>query len=320
MMNQTWRTGKTTSLMFSSDDGFILVIVLIIIAVLFPAILIFNSKTLLNVTQAINFRDNVQATRLARSGVEGAMGLLKADDPAYDSKKDTWAMDFPQLSVGDGMLYVKIVDEDSKININQLIKPNGIDVDPYVENRLRLLITRLGGKPEVVDALIDWMDADSEIKGSAGAEDEYYKAMGMSPKNSPIDSLDELFMIKGFDKDLLVDKGLKYYITVMPTDGKINVNTAPKEVLYDISDRLREGLVEEIIRYREEKEYKTVDEVVNTIGIDAATAGVLKQYIKVNSTYFTVLSRYKIGNIVKHVEAVLRRQGKSVSVISWREF
>ncbi|MCX8023531.1 MAG: type II secretion system minor pseudopilin GspK [Syntrophorhabdaceae bacterium] len=304
----------------SSDDGFILVIVLIVIAVLFPAILVFNSKTQINVLQAINFKDNVQAIRLARSGVEGAMGLLRADDPAYDSKKDIWAMDFPQLAVGEGMLYVKIVDEDSKININQLIRPNGVDVDPYVEGRLRLLITRLGGKPEVVDALIDWMDADSEVKGSAGAENEYYKAFGMTPKNGPVDTIDELFMIKGFDKDLLVDKGLKYYITVVPTDGKININTAPKEVLFDISDRLRDGLVEEIIRYREDREYKTVDDVVNTLGIDAATAGVLKQYIKVNSTYFTVHSRYKVGKIVKNVEAVIRRQGKAVSVFSWREF
>jgi general secretion pathway protein K len=228
-------------------------------------------------------------------------------------------MEFPQLAVAGGGLSVKIVDEDSKININRLVRDNGIDVEPYVDTRLRQLITRLGGKQEIVDALIDWIDIDGEVKGTYGAEDEYYKKMNLTPKNGPLDSLDELFMVRGFDKELLVDKGLKYYITVAPTDGKINVNTAPIEVLFDISPTLREGLAEEILRHRVEKEYKNVTDVISTIGIDATTAADLSKYIKVNSTIFTVISKFRIGRVIKTVEAVLQRNEKATSVISWRE-
>ncbi len=303
----------------SNQEGFVLIVILMVLAILVPAVIVFSAKTQINVLQAANFRDTVQAIRMARSGVEGAMGILNADDATYDSLKDTWAMDFPQLSVGGGGLYVKIVDEDSKININKLV-PDGIKTDEYYETRLRNLIKRLGGKPEVVDALIDWLDVDNNVTGTYGAEDEYYKKMNMLPKNGPIESLDELSMIRGFDKELLVDKKLKYYITVAETDGKINANTAPVEVLYDISDKLREGIAEEIVRHRTEKEFKNISEVGSTIGVDAAMQAELAKYMKVNSKIFTVTSKFTIGRVVKTVEAVLARGDKTCAVSSWREY
>jgi len=303
-----------------NEKGFVLIIVMLVIALLFPIVIAFNTRTQVNLLQAGNFRDNVQALRLARSGVDGAIGLLKMDDPAYDALTDQWAMAFPAIAVGEGKLTVKINDEDSKININQLVNSNGVDVNVNVENRLRKLITRLGGKQEVVDALIDWMDINTEPFGSHGAEDEYYKTLGYYTKNGALDSLDELYLIKGFNKDLLVDKGLKDYITVAPTDGKINVNTAQIEVLYDLNEEIREGLIDEIIRYRNEKEFKNVMDVKNAIGINDTLYATIAPYIKVNSTIFTVHSKYTIDKVTKNVDAVLRRDGMNVTIISWREY
>lgn len=302
-----------------NEDGFVIIVVMFVIALLFPIVISFTAKTQINLLQAGNFRDSIQALRLARSGVEGAMGLLRMDDASYDALTDDWAMPFPAIAVGEGKLIVKIEDEDRRIDINQLVK-DGINVNPDVDKHLRSLITRLGGKPEIVDALIDWMDVDSEVYGSFGAEDEYYKELGYYPKNGPLHSLDELFLIKGFDEDILVSKDLKDFITVAPTDGKINVNTAEIEVLYDIHDELREGLVEEIVRHRQENEFKNNDDIKNVIGITQNIPAALLGRIKVNSLVFTVHSSCSIDRITKHVDAVLRRDGKMVTVISWREY
>ena len=303
----------------SNQGGFILITILLIIAVLFPIIIAFNSRTQINLLQAANFRDNLQALRLARSGVEGAIGLLKEDDASYDAKTDRWAIQFPALVVGEGVLVVKIEDEDGKININKIVNPNGVDVNAAVDRHLRKLIARLGGKPEVVDALIDWIDINNEVREPGGAEEEYYKEKGYQCKNGPLDALDELLMIKGFDKELLIDKGLKNYITVAPTDGKINVNTADIEVLYDINDELREGLVEEIVRYREENEFKNVIDVKNAIGMNDTLYAKIAPLIKVNSSIFTVHSKYTLGKVTKNVEATLRRDGELIATILWRE-
>jgi general secretion pathway protein K len=351
------------------DGGFILVTVLLIIALLFPIVLAFNSKVQLSLIQAENFRNSVQALRMARSGVEGAIGILKMDDASYDSPKDRWGMGFPALAFGEGatqgILAVTIVDEDGKIPVNRLIKdttgasqladtgssrnesqaakkaeekkpeqkktdgPTTVDeVDRDMETRLRSLITRLGGNPQIVDALIDWLDADNEITGSEGAENDYYKRLGYQCKNGPLDSLDELLSIKGFDRELVIDRKLMDYLTVAPTDGRINVNTAPLEALQvvlgtkttSLAQPLSESDIEDLHRYREEHELKTARDIGSAIKISQDQLGKISSLVKVNSSYFTVTSRYTIGKVDKTVEAVLKRDGSTVTTISWREF
>jgi general secretion pathway protein K len=341
----------------SSNEGFILITVLLVIAVLFPLILAFNAKVQLNLIQAENFRNSVQATRMARSGVEGAIGILKQDDPTYDSKRDKWAAAFPSLALGSGMLNVTIADEDAKIPINNLVgvvkdssaqasagqtqttasgtaaqstagKVVNDQVDPDLNARLRALITRLGGKPEVVDALIDWLDSNNEVTGSEGAEDDYYRQKGYRCKNGPLDSLDELSLVKGFDQDLLIDKNLKSYLTIAPTDGKVNANTAPLLVLQTVLETQTVGLpqpipdgdVQDLARYRDEHDLKTINDVTAAVKISQTQAASITPLVKVNSAYFTVHSRYTIGRVVKNVEALLKRDSSTVTTISWREY
>lgn len=312
-----------------NEEGFILVTVLLVIALLFPLVLAFNSKVQLNLLQAGNFRNSIQALRMARAGVEGAVGVLKYDDPGYDSRRDTWGMQFPPLAAGEGVLMVNIVDEDGKIPVNKLIATEGgNDVNKDVDRRLRALITNLGGKPDVVDALIDWIDANDEVTAGEGAEEEYYKGRGYNCKNGPIDSMEELLMIRGFDRELVVEGKLSEYLTVAATDGKVNVNTAPLPVMHAVlgtqspsfATPLSEADVEDIGHYREEHELKNIKDVEGAVKISAAQAGSMAPLIKVNSSFFTVNSKYTIDKVVKHVEALLRRDGANVTIIFWREF
>jgi hypothetical protein len=105
------------------------------------------------------------------------------------------------------------------------------------------------------------VDADSTITGRNGAEDEYYKLetdpLTREPRapyktrNGPIDTIDELRLVKGFipaildggvlnpeerrpDQQIVV-RGIKELFTTYG-DGKINVNAAPREVLMTIPD------------------------------------------------------------------------------------
>jgi len=312
----------------SNEEGFVLVTVLLIIAILFPLVLAFGSRVQVNLMQAENFRNSVQAVRLARSGVEGAMGILKGDDASYDSRKDRWALDFPSIAADEGKVDVRIEDDDGKISLNLLVLPNGVDVNKEVEQRLRSLIRRIGGRPEVVDALIDWIDINDDLTGTEGAEKEHYEEQGLQCKNGPIDSVDELAMIKGFDKDLLVTKKLLDYVTVVQTDGKINVNTAHPEVLLAVlatqttglAQPLNDGDVEDLVRYRDEHELKDIKELNQVVKISTAQAGTIANLVKVNSMFFTVRSTCSLAKVVHTAEAVLRRDGNTIITTSWREY
>jgi type II secretory pathway component PulK len=373
----------------TDEKGFILVTILLVIAVLLPLILAFSAKVQLNLIQAENFRNSIQALRSARSGVAGAIGILKADDASYDAKTDKWAAAFPPLAFGDGILNVVITDEDGKFPINNLVTVKSTqtaantnatggattattsaaaagttaagtttqaagatasasgatlaagnaggtatgNVVTYQINKdlvaqLRSLITQLGGKPEIVDALIDWLDPDNDVTGTEGAEEDYYKQRGYHCKNGPLDSLDELLLIKGFDNELLIDKNLKSYLTIAPTDGKVNLNTAPIQVLYAVlgtkTDSLAQPMsqsdIQDLVRYRDGHDLKNVTDMTSAIKISQDQASAAAALVKVNSAYFTVNSRYTIGNVVKNVEALLKRGDKTITTISWREF
>ncbi len=314
--------------MRSDEEGFVLITVLLVMAILIPLVLAFTSRVQLNLLQAENFRNSVQATRLSRSGIEAAIGVLKTDDASYDTLKDTWAQDIPTVGLQAGMLQVRISDEDGKIPVNKLVEENGVDVNKDVERRLRKLITRLGGRPEIVDALIDWIDTNDEVTGAAGAEHDHYKELGQQSKNGPIDALDEFFLIKGFDKELLSDRKLLDYITIVQTDGKVNINTAPAEVLYAVlgtetsalAQPLSDSDIEDLIRHRDEHEMKKIEDINSAIKISTAQAGNIAALIKINSVFFTASSKCTLGKVVYNSEAVLQRSGKSINTVSWREY
>ncbi len=314
--------------------GFVLITLLIVIALLFPVVITFYSKTQINLLQASNFRDTIQAVRMARSGVEAVSGVLRADDDTYDAFMDKWALGFPTLMINDEKIDITVTDEDGKLNINMLVGTEG-EVNQEFAARLRGIVKRLGGKEDIVNALIDWMDPDDIVTDPGGAEDEHYKELGYGPKNGPIDSLDELRMVKGFDEDLLVGRGLLKLLTVAPTDGKLNINTAPAELLRDLGasegskdktgkvtkaqEGLRDGLVEEIVKYREREPFTAVADVANAIGVTQALVKMIEPLVKVNSSFFSVTIKGKVGKIRKDVTAVLKRENKIITVISWRE-
>lgn len=301
-----------------NDKGFILITVLIIISLLFPVVLSFYGKSQINLLQAENFRDTIQASRMAQSGVEVAIGLLTSDDATYDGRTDKWALSFPVIDEENMRVEVTIIDDDSKININTLIGKDG-KLNNDIKDRLRSLIERLGGKSNFVNTVLDWIDPDNIVTEPGGAEDNEYKEFGYTAKNGAMDTLDEFFLLKGFDKELFGKNGLDKFITTAPTDGKLNINTAPIEILFDLG--FREGLVQEIVNARENEPFRQLEDIWRVLGIDSKSLPQgIDQKIKVNSSIFTVRSTCTTKKVIKGIEAILQRDKEGVKVLSWREF
>jgi len=93
-----------------------------------------------------------------------------------------------------------LIDESSKINLNTL---------PYSEalfpgSARNILMALPDMTEEIADSILDWLDADDELS-DYGNENEYYTSL--SPpyecKNGPMDSLDELLLIRGITPALL---------------------------------------------------------------------------------------------------------------------
>lgn len=92
-----------------------------------------------------------------------------------------------------------LIDESSKLNLNSL---------PLEKRHAKLARQMLAGlpgmTPGIADAILDWLDAD-DVPREFGAESEYYRTLGAphSTRNGPLQSLDELLLVRGVTRELL---------------------------------------------------------------------------------------------------------------------
>ena len=198
-----------------AQKGFVLVIVLLICAMLITVSGEFLIGAQNNISYMSNFKGEAQALELARSGVDMACFLLDQDKAgrtgsfaqgyntaaSVDSYRDLWAADFPEVPLENGTVKIVIRDEQSKINAS--ILANEFGESRYYPIAKRLLES-MGFLPDICDAIRDWVDPDS-TKSPYGAETfDYYSTLPKprSAKNGPLDSIDELLMIKGITPQL----------------------------------------------------------------------------------------------------------------------
>ncbi len=92
-----------------------------------------------------------------------------------------------------------VSDEGAKININSMMK-----LDPSGKTLYDMLLKLPNMTDEVAASIVDWVDSDSTPR-TGGAENEYYSAMAppYRCKNGPLDSLEELLLVKGVTRELL---------------------------------------------------------------------------------------------------------------------
>lgn len=103
-------------------------------------------------------------------------------------------------SYPDGLLRYGMEDECRKLNVNALIL-----LDPTGAILFEALMKLPNMTADVAGAIVDWLDVDANEYPSGGGEDEFY--MGLDPayhcKNGPINSVDELLLVKGMTPELL---------------------------------------------------------------------------------------------------------------------
>ena len=118
-----------------------------------------------------------------------------------------------------------------------------------------------GDAREIIDSLVDWIDSgDADGEEEYGAENSYYQSLDppYSCKNGPVESIEELLLVKGISRELLYGTEerppLAPLLTPLGNDGRININTAELPLLRAINDDIDESLAEAMISFREDEE------------------------------------------------------------------
>ncbi len=290
--------------MRSTRRGVILPVVLMVLMLLglLCAMFAFRVNADLCSTQAISFR--LQTRLAAEAGIERVKLLLRESkfdvDRWYHNPEElhrivVWVEEFDNTELGTNEEYDSGVmayrfsivaddptDDEERIRIGITDEASKLNLNTATQEQLGILVRAAIGEEneeidpqEIVDAILDWRDADRNARGKQGdTEGEYYRRLPQPyrVKNGPFDTVEELLLVKGvtgqilygedFDRnglltpneddgddtfppdnqDGVLNRGLYPYLTVLSKENNVSNDNRQRVYLYGDEETLRTEL------------------------------------------------------------------------------
>ncbi len=254
------------------------------------------------------------------------------------------------ITLGHGTVTWTITDLERKFNINS--------PEPLLQQVLPQALTLMGVAPgeatPIVNSILDWIDPD-DTTHIEGAETSDYKTLKppYTAKNGPIDDISELLLIKGITPEIyyggaatnyqpnylsqqrgpfgqaanaapMIIIGMTNLFTPL-SSGKINLNTAPAEVVQLIPGVDAE-IAQEIVNGRSGEDdgsglmgpYRAVGQVSRIPNLPLQLVAQIGQFCDVRSRTFQVQVDAEVGGYKRTFYAILGRNSpRDVQVLSF---
>lgn len=287
-------------------QGVVLLAVLVVLVLLSLAAYQFSELMMAEYKASDSYVRSAQAKALADSGVHFLAAMLSNPDALnntlggnpYDnagafqgvivdanakprllgrfSVLSSFDPDDPASNNGQGFRF-GVSDECGKINLNALMQ---LDSSGKVLHDMLLNLPNM--TEDVANSILDWIDPDDDERTN-GAENQYYQSLspGYRCKNGPLDSLEELLLVKGVTPQLLfgndinrngildpdeddgtgtLDRGWAAYLTVYSREKNVDSQGNPRiyinskdlnQLATDLSNALSDDLTNYILAYRQ---------------------------------------------------------------------
>ncbi|MGE0820785.1 MAG: type II secretion system minor pseudopilin GspK [Candidatus Binatia bacterium] len=304
----------------SSQSGVALITTLLAVALLTVAIVEFAYSSQVDYHLAHNALKAMQASYLARSGINLSLLVLKRDrqsTSSIDTLGEDWARPLPPLPVGNGMVRVQVHDAQGKINLNALRNTSGT-----INRTWRGVIERLfalrGIDPALLDPLLDWLDGD-DFPEPRGAERDHYARLTppYAPPNGFLLTFGELGRIEGFSA--LIQDRLAELTTVLPSNStQINVNTAPAEVLTVLFPDVDPQTLALFLTSRIEAPVHGVNDLRDRLGLEPQVMTEVLRLVTVRSEFFAVTALATIEPVTQVLSVIVQRRGATVMPLTWQ--
>ena len=339
--------GASPSRIVTKQEGAALIVAIwvILLFTLLISSMAFDMQVEANV--AAYQRKRVKAQYLARAGMQWTTAVLSRQvkesmdeelvlEPEQDEQLVVASINLSRgvgvsgvtKELGEGKFIVDILPEESRRNVNRLedFEWEEIFDQAGIEN------TRW---PELIDCLRDWIDEGDEHRlHGAEKDDAFYDDRSYEVKNAPLDTVDELLMIKGWDENILYGgaspdndsvtyTGIAGWLTAWG-DGKVNVNTASREVLMTLPE-IEEYVIDAILEYRtgvdatpntKDDGFRDVDEVISKTGMSASLRDLITT---TERKYLRVVSVGEVEGVRNGIWAVIQAGEGGIVPVYWRE-
>jgi general secretion pathway protein K len=308
--------------------GSALVVTLLVFAIGMAVIVPMYSEYTLFLRRHANAYNAEQAWAYLRGGEELASLLLREDlredqqeGTIRDDLSEAWAQQVPPYSLDEGgWLTGRLEDLSGRFNINSLTgrAPANERFTAQQEQFIRLLQTVEEPLIDEQDAILitesvmDWLDADSEPR-VLGAEDDYYYDQTPSYRagNRAMVSVSEFQAVANVTPEIFL--AVEPLLTVWGGDGKINVNTAPVQVLRSLNSikdyrplSPQEG--EELLELRGEEGFENIAAMLESPVFEGRQLSEdLRNGLGETSSFFLFIAQVDVADRISHLYSVLQR-------------
>jgi len=331
------------------DRGAALVLALLIVAMVTAISVEVSWRFDLGATRSGNRWYGMQA----EAYLEGAEALAKIflrqdmQDSKYDTLGEDWAQPSPPFPTDEGWVQGVIEDAAGRFNLNLMSvsvtpKPNSTTAQRFSESQRRFirLLQTIPLEADVyldeqtaisiAEAVIDWIDPDSNVTGFGGAESDYYDSLEIpfTIANKMMVSVSELRIIRGLNElpQTFLDQ-LMALVIALPPDSKLNVNTALPQVLQSLNgqnvltpltlEEVQEMLLdrgEELKGFENLGDFQSSHGVTTAIGTTKGSSGggLDPSDLVVNSNYFIFKGETQVGDRIRRSRSILKREGDDV--------
>jgi general secretion pathway protein K len=275
-------------------------------------------------TAVFTVAQSLALAQLAEAGASQILRDNRSRNSQFVAPNQGWAKPYGPLEMDAGpvtaVLEAAIEDQAGKFNLNSVVMSVGAGAPqasgvppaqagtpalpgtsggPLVENQTAVeqfeaLLAGLNIDTSFAARLVDWIDTDDQPTFPGGAEDSFYLAQQPPHRvpNMPLTSISELLAM-GMDRASY--EKLAPFVTALPPNTKLNICTAPGEVLDAISGQRSYGLdPKEVIAQRQQFNCYP-DRAAFLSGVTANWKNYVPAHIDTRSSWFRLRTWITIG-------------------------
>jgi general secretion pathway protein K len=268
-------------------------------------------------------RQRVQFSWVLNGALDWARLILQEDarTSQVDHLSEPWALPLQEARLSsflavdkdttddalDAFLSGQILDEQARLNVNNLVVDGVRQIAPFKA------FGRLFGLLKIPESQLELLVSNLLKAQLAGA-----------PGKTPVAGTSATAPLLPVHIHQLVWLGLPAatvqrlapFVTLLPGQNAVNLNTAQPEVLCAVLPGLEIGMARRMATQRAAAHYATVGEAVRAAGLRDEQVDMTQ--VGVSSRFFTVRGRLRIGDMMVQERSLVERQGTLVKVL-WRQ-
>lgn len=289
--------------------GVALITVLLVVAVVTVVTAGMIARQQLSIRSTANQLQVRQAWHYAQGGELLAQSILLRDlrrgqnESPVDHLGEPWAQPLMSFDLEEGgQIRLRIEDATGRFNLNSLVRdeqPNEAAIQQF-----RRLLLRLNIDAPYAEQLVDWLDSNQDATGAYGAEDNRYLLLN-PPYRTADRALQDVSELRLLGMTYAHFQTLAPYVSALPAEVGLNVNTASALLLSTLADGLSVEAAQSLVEARGATGYRELGTFLQQPALQGQAVAV--ENLTVSSDYFQVISEVDFAERRQVLVSLLQR-------------